>query len=259
MMKPKLNRKKTFKNALLDIMESIALEETALATIIKAEGKLLQAIKIGSDTISFFKTQKTVQRILRSAIKYQMLLQFKLEDVLETVTDIRNRICRCSLTGSGIGEVTNEEDFFYEDRANIREPRICADCGIIDNSFLEYKVMKTEMGVTTLFLKAFPDTIQITCPDPFIPDPTFDNPNIMVITGKGEGKLSIPGEEPITDAVFFTFTVLDGGTGPPGTNRFRMVISPWQKEQLKHDSGMVDLTGNLKISECPDTAKLKTM
>ncbi len=79
--------------ALNDLLESIALEETALAHVINAEGEKIQTIqcKFAEGTLNAEETedlQDTVQEILQTAIKMQMLLQFKLEDVLEAIRQL---------------------------------------------------------------------------------------------------------------------------------------------------------------------------
>jgi hypothetical protein len=79
--------------ALTNLLESIALEEAALAHLINAEAEKVQALAARMDTkdnpdaiidlkeITDF--QKNVARVIQTVIKMQMLLQFKLENVLE--------------------------------------------------------------------------------------------------------------------------------------------------------------------------------
>ncbi|WP_408955248.1 hypothetical protein [Natroniella sp. ANB-PHB2] len=72
--------------ALTDLLESIALEETALAHFINAEAEKVQEIAKKMecmDTDEAIKLQKSVEKAMRLPIKKQILLQFKLEDVLE--------------------------------------------------------------------------------------------------------------------------------------------------------------------------------
>ncbi len=71
--------------ALTHILHSIALEEAALATFINAEGEKIQNVAENDidDTDELIRFQQSVAKIMRTAIKFQMLLQFKLEDVLE--------------------------------------------------------------------------------------------------------------------------------------------------------------------------------
>ena len=79
---------RTQEESLTDLLESIALEEAALAHIINAEGEKIQAIaglledgEISPDDAVELQTQ--ISKMLRNPIKKQILLQFKLEDVLE--------------------------------------------------------------------------------------------------------------------------------------------------------------------------------
>ena len=79
---------RTQEEALTDLLVSIALEETALAHIINAEGEKIQAIAqmMEDEDISpedAIEMQQEVSRMMRMPIKKQMLLQFKLEDVLD--------------------------------------------------------------------------------------------------------------------------------------------------------------------------------
>ena len=76
------------RQALTNLLESIALEETALAHVVNAEGEKIQAMACqmnkpcppnNCDVLAF---QKSVVSVMQSAIQMQMLLQFKLENVL---------------------------------------------------------------------------------------------------------------------------------------------------------------------------------
>lgn len=65
------------------LLESIALEETALAHLINAEAhKIQQAVETLQDPNEVVAVQESVNKVLKTAIKFQMLLQFKLEKVL---------------------------------------------------------------------------------------------------------------------------------------------------------------------------------
>lgn len=66
------------------LLASIALEEIGLSHIINAEGEKLQkAAKHASCIDELILANKSVEKTLRTIIKKEMLLQFKLEDVLE--------------------------------------------------------------------------------------------------------------------------------------------------------------------------------
>ena len=89
--------------AINDLLESIALEEAALAHLINAEAEKVQwavgtlenqaqgqVVNGDNDGLNFeevLAVQDKVIGVMRSAIKFQMLLQFKLEDVLELIDD----------------------------------------------------------------------------------------------------------------------------------------------------------------------------
>ena len=79
---------RTQEEALTDLLVSIALEETGLAHIINAEGEKIQAVAelLENQDISpeeAIEQQEAISKGLREPIKQQILLQFKLEDVLD--------------------------------------------------------------------------------------------------------------------------------------------------------------------------------
>jgi hypothetical protein len=68
------------------LLESIALEEVALAHFINAEAEKVQeiaGIMNGDNSDTVIDLQRSVVAAMQTAIKMQMLLQFKLENVLE--------------------------------------------------------------------------------------------------------------------------------------------------------------------------------
>ncbi|MBH0228851.1 hypothetical protein [Halobacillus yeomjeoni] len=70
------------------LLSSIAFEELSLANILNAEGEKLQkGIQKSCDVNELLKVNKSVERMLRTVIKKEMLLQFKLEDVLDIPED----------------------------------------------------------------------------------------------------------------------------------------------------------------------------
>ena len=85
MSAPKIERPKNSVDrdqAIADIIESIALEETGLAHIINAEGEKIQrALEIADNTDDLIDVNKSVKDTIVNIIKMQMLLQFKLEEV----------------------------------------------------------------------------------------------------------------------------------------------------------------------------------
>lgn len=75
---------RTQEEALTDLLVSIALQETALAHLINAEAEKVQAAankNFHFDEIIDF--QEAVRGVIITTIKMEMLLQFKLEEVLK--------------------------------------------------------------------------------------------------------------------------------------------------------------------------------
>ena len=84
MSAPKIEKSKNAidkEQAIADIIESIALEETGLAHIITAEGENIQtALEIADCADDLISVNESVKDTLVNIIKMQMLLQFKLEE-----------------------------------------------------------------------------------------------------------------------------------------------------------------------------------
>ena len=79
--------RKTQEEALVDLMESIALEEAAIANLLNAETEKVKAINLEKENLrDVIKFQKTVHKIAKTFIKYQILLQFKLEIVKKMIS-----------------------------------------------------------------------------------------------------------------------------------------------------------------------------
>lgn len=73
------------------VVESIALEELALAHLINAEAEKIQKVASPEHCASPFemvKINESVSKALVNVIKLQMLLQFKLENVLDKLPDV---------------------------------------------------------------------------------------------------------------------------------------------------------------------------
>ncbi len=295
--------------ALTHILESIALEEAALAAFINVEAKKTQIIveKINeaekekmpthAEIIAF---QKSVDSTIQTVIKMQMLLQFNLKAVLDAKSKpiepspasssrkefvpgeiIQNdkfatsqqqeestQACniesflpqendsqvspatwaydnKCSLSGQGQGRITNSKDSFFCGGASIQDILIHANHGVIESGLFLYQVVKKGIIVR---LKIMPKTLKIQNKHPFCMEPLPENPNIAVITGKCIIEKQIPAESTVFDRGSFIFTVWDGGTGGPGTDKFRMIITADSKPAiLNHDSGIVSVIGNLTI------------
>ena len=71
------------------LLASVAFEELGLAHIINAEGEKIQAaLNFAETNDDLIEINRSVERTLRSTIKKEMLLQFKLEDILEAIPEI---------------------------------------------------------------------------------------------------------------------------------------------------------------------------
>jgi hypothetical protein len=75
------------------LLASIAFEELGLAHIINAEGEKLQAVLgtlpgvslTASSVSQLLSVNQSIERTLRTVLKTQMMLQFKLEDILDSL------------------------------------------------------------------------------------------------------------------------------------------------------------------------------
>lgn len=66
------------------LLASIALEELGLAHLINAEGEKLQKVIEHAKCVEdFLEANKSVEKMLKTIIKKEMLLSMKLEDVLD--------------------------------------------------------------------------------------------------------------------------------------------------------------------------------
>jgi hypothetical protein len=294
----------TWEQALTHILESIALQETALADFINGETKKMQTIieqinnletsslTSNQDMITF---QKHIDYTIQTVIEMQMLLQFKLKTILDakqalapppttavlhayqplsaprppSTSDNDDSLpvspalteqppsqlpilateYSCSLTGSGQGRITNPSDFFFYGSASIPSLMVCTRHGVIESSAFVYQIIKK--GVTAR-IKVLPKTLKVQCSSPFITTPTPEDPNIAVITGKGVIEKHTSSQKTLTDNCSFILTVWDGGSGTPGTDKFRMIIVAEDNPRVfNHDSGMVSVIGNLVVEALP--------
>jgi hypothetical protein len=110
---------RTQEQAYVDIITSISLEEASLAHIINAEAEKIQAItglmqegQVSPNEVINF--QNAIERNIRTTIKMQMLLEFKLENILNVLDEVD------ITTFENIGSVTgsyNDDDFIDTDNA----------------------------------------------------------------------------------------------------------------------------------------------
>lgn len=73
------------------VIASIAMEEISLSHIMNAEAEKIQAIlKLTPNISEILEVNRSVERSMRNVIKKQMLLQFKMEDIISYWRDGRN-------------------------------------------------------------------------------------------------------------------------------------------------------------------------
>jgi hypothetical protein len=79
----------SYSQSINDVIESIALEEAALAHILNAEGEKIQKVVNDKCTsvAGILDVNKSVNETIKNVIKMQMLLQFKLENAQNLVEE----------------------------------------------------------------------------------------------------------------------------------------------------------------------------
>ncbi len=109
----------TQEQALTDLLVSIALEEAALAHLINAEAEKVQLLTGETPTVQFdvddlINVNESVRGVVIIAIKMQMLLQFKLERILDFIPNINVFENTATATGFFNGlEVQDTDTAFY--------------------------------------------------------------------------------------------------------------------------------------------------
>jgi len=77
--------------ALTDIIESIAMEDNALSSLIDSESEAVNnANKLGCDMCEFIALNESVNSLIKCVFRLQILLQFELEDACELLQRIEN-------------------------------------------------------------------------------------------------------------------------------------------------------------------------
>jgi hypothetical protein len=267
----------TREDAINLLLISIALEEISLADLIDAETKKVNCVV---DKCHCCSTQEikdinhSVNQTLKDIIKLQMLLQFKLENVMEitscsttttctsttttttatktcstssstttksttsTTSTTTRKKCLCSLNGKGYGSICNRCDPFDGGMA-VLLASICNKCENKEN-LLSYCVYMEDI---TLSFNAFPESFIIECPKPC-------GPKKIIIKGIGLIVKKEICEPDISDIGGFVLTVCDVDSDYEA-ERFEMIISADSKEELNHNSGIINtLDTKLMIGLC---------
>lgn len=226
------------------LLTSIAQEEISISKLLDAETcKLLRVLDgphgKGADAHNAVKINESVNATIKNLIKFQMLLQFKLEEVVKLVPKpcppspcppcpppppcppVKNKCC-CVLKGKGCGCVTNSCDSFFRRPAELYAFIFSDDD---TGRTLRYSVEGEE---ESLRLDAAPrETCVRCCP--------ADCGDRMVIAGKGRAVLRPRCGPEISGSADFTLTAAEV---LPGTLEFRMEIRS-ECGPLNHDSGFI--------------------
>lgn len=79
----------SLEQALTDIVETIAMEETALSNILKSEGDVIQkANNVTGNIDEFISVNESVNSIIKNVARLQILIQFKLEDTKKLLQEM---------------------------------------------------------------------------------------------------------------------------------------------------------------------------
>ncbi|GAB6098306.1 hypothetical protein JCM16358_01850 [Halanaerocella petrolearia] len=270
--------------ALADLLESIALEETSLAHFMNAEAEKIQAIvqmmmDQGMSPEEVIDFQKSVSKVMRTPIKKEMLLQFKLEDILEykreletttsttssttsstttstssttSTTTVAPEMCECCIAGSGSATPKEGNQFggnLGGQRVVLDELSICTDATEAPTEReLECNCNDSVAG-TSQFVYKIQETTEgnvdlIINPESLaiecLADLTEEEAEIRIT---GEGTLN--GED-----VTFVFEAQD--LKPPAANdELSMIIRNANTNQVLHTTnGFIPLNGDLAIGTC---------
>ncbi|WP_326239391.1 hypothetical protein [Alkalihalophilus marmarensis] len=159
------------------LLASIAFEELSLAHIMNAEGEKLQYAlgtliddqePIVTDLEGLLAVNRSVERTLRTVIKKEMLLQFKLEDIIDSgLLDVEppEVACECQVTIQG--EAALNVPGLGEGVASI-DATFC-DCETGESSFEATFTIGTTITTGTLV----PGTALVNC-ETETPTVTFD-------------------------------------------------------------------------------------
>lgn len=237
--------------ALTLLLASIALEEMGLAHILNSEGEKLQQILKDPDTCleDLLAVNESVERVLQSITRLQLILQ----DKLEMVTRLQERdSCppkpkppwprlKCWLVGCASAVVQNSGDEFYGATAQLE----AADPAQKDKERrpITYTLFKRGKGGCPLsaVVIPLPEGLKVRC-EQKSPCPTPEKPNSLIMEGQAVMEVQLGGEQH-RGTVQFQLRVWDSGLRP----RFHMVTSG-EQEIFNHNSGLLEaVQGSLEI------------
>jgi len=263
---------------IIDLIESIALEETSLASLIHAEEKivaLVQSRKLRTDEFPVEKIlsfQSAVNSVLNTTYSMQMVLLKKMETIMDyyvndcltlkeyyktkeaesSVTTAEKGIVRhtvFNLTGNAGGLVTCKNDYFHQGQANIEANVSCYN-GAYRENMLAYRVKKEKF---TQRMTVLPQQLAIEY-EAIVEQTKKVGSGRWIISGKGSTDRLAQGREPVTDDCRFTFSFWHETSHTFIEKLFQMVIITENKSELSHDSGVVTYSGSLQAI-VPDIEK----
>jgi hypothetical protein len=242
-IKPEININITMEDAVNLLLKSIAEEEISLSKLMDAEKEKIlyilnkhkcNEIAVG-DVLS---VNNSVNKTIINLIKMQMLLQFKLDSVKELIPTPQPCPCpsppccpppvkcsknRCLLIGKSKGEVSNQSDEFFCEKAVL--------CAVVSShnsrdNIIDYCIMGND---ASLYLTAHANNIKIECPCEIKPDKikVWGNANL---TRKLNNKRTVIN-------VNFELFVWDNTMIKNG---FQMIIKSNENQTVIHDSGFVE-------------------
>ncbi len=248
----------TLEDAIHLLLASIAMEECSVSKLMDAEScKILCVLqKYLQEHISLqslLDVNQSASHTIQDLVKLEMLLQFKLRDVLQimsssttsstttttttttsttttcsssatasTTTSCPCCHCDCCVTGNANGEVSNPCDAFYQQFANLYTFVFSYD---IPNSAIQYS---TQNNSDRLQVYASKYHLEVDCSDPCH--------DTIIISGQARCKFYTACNYEITDVVPFILTVHHDNEEDI---TFRMQLFSQKHPQLCHDSGLV--------------------
>lgn len=251
----------THQDVMIDLLEAILLEETALAAFMHAEVKHLRAVfryirgctgRLTAEEI--LQLQGTISSVLQAARSMQLLLNSKADSILNALArdmlyvpgeEKPGKVSRLvpgvfRLTGSGHGPVGSVNDLFFQGTASVLEARVAADNGCFTEGTLAYRVAR--QGVVQR-LTALPRTLSVFCDGPYS---RAESCRRYIVTGRGATDQFVTGCPPVADDCRFSLTVETPGAAATGLRTFQVAIMAHSNAQLNHNSGLVRYQGNLQ-------------
>lgn len=235
------------------LLASIAMEEMGLAHILNAEGEKVQYLlglkhkeKLAVEQI--LQVNESVEAIIRSVTKLQIILSDKLDNVVRLLQHQRHEVQRpacpespCVLAGSGVGCASNERDCFRGGTVCLEATHEKVGCHLWKYTLYKKSCDKVLSASLTPLTKNLKVSCNIAgrCPMP-------EKPNTMTMCGRAI--MLIKGSDGINEraAVDFSLQVWDYGIGV----KFQMKTWHKGKGLFQHDSGVVPVTqGDLRIAE----------